>query len=168
MYQHQKRQRRFLKAFACGEEYGKIYFNGEQITPLGVWEKGDTFVSTGGSQGGFQSIALGALDDDVTEVSMSRPWFCDIGGQEIGRFPGTLKPAYTDALMYYDCCSLATLIDEDVKVSISAGLGDRICPPSGIMAVYNSLNCKKIISISQNVDHAYDPPSTTTYILRNH
>lgn len=158
---------RLLKAFACGEEYGKIMYNGQQIKPLGVWEKGDYFLSSGGSQGGFQAIAVGAMDDDVTDISMGLPWFCDIGGQNIGRFPGNLKPAYTDALMYYDCCSLATLVDEDVNVTISAGFGDRTCPPSGIVAVYNSLNCKKSITVTQNVDHSYTPPSTVAYRLRN-
>ena len=158
---------RFLKAFACGEEYGKIMFNGKQIEPLGVWKKGDYFLSTGGSQGGFQAIAVGALDSDVTEISMALPWFCDIGGQNIGRFPGNLRPAYTNALMYYDCCSLATMIDKDVKVTLSAGLGDRTCPPSSIMAVYNALDCMKAINCHQNTDHSYSPPSTVIYRLRN-
>ena len=159
---------RLLKAFACGEEYGKIMYNGTQIKPLKVWQKGDYFLSNGGSQGGFQAIAVGAMDDDVTDISMGLPWFCDIGGQNIGRFPGNLKPAYTDALMYYDCCSLATLIDKDVNVSLSAGFGDRTCPPSGIIAVYNALDCNKSIGVQQNVDHSYTPPSTVTYRLRNH
>ena len=158
---------RFLKAFACGEEYGKIMYNGQQIQPLGVWEKGDSFLSTGGSQGGFQAIAVGALDDDVTAINMGLPWFCDIGGQNIGRFAGTLKPAYTNALMYYDCCSLATLVDEDVNVTLSAGLGDLTCPPSGIMAVYNTLNCSKSITVYQNTTHSYSPPSRSSYRLRN-
>ena len=50
---------RFLKAFAGGEAYGKIMLNGEQIQPLGVWEKGDYFLASGGSQGGFQAMAVG-------------------------------------------------------------------------------------------------------------
>ena len=158
---------RFLKAFACGEEYGKIMYNGQQIEPLGVWEKGGIFLSTGGSQGGFQAIAVGALDGEVTEINMGLPWFCDIGGQNIGRFAGTLQPTYTDALMYYDCCSLATLVDSDVKVTVSAGLGDLTCPPSGIMAVYNALDCSKSITVYQNTTHSYNPPSRTSYRLRN-
>jgi cephalosporin-C deacetylase-like acetyl esterase len=158
---------RFLKAFACGEEFGKIMYNGKQIEPLGVWEKGGTFLATGGSQGGFQAIAVGALDSDVTDINMGLPWFCDIGGQNIGRFAGTLKPAYTDALMYYDCCSLATLIGKDVTVTLSAGLGDLTCPPSGIMAVYNTLDCNKSITVYQNTTHSYNPPARASYRLRN-
>ena len=158
---------RFLKAFACGEEFGKIMYNGKQIQPLGVWKKGETFLATGGSQGGFQSIAIGALDKDVTDISMGLPWFCDIGGQNIGRFAGTLKPAYTDALMYYDCCSLATLVDKDVNVTLSAGLGDMTCPPSGIMAVYNALDCNKSITAYQNTTHSYNPHARSSYRLRN-
>lgn len=159
---------RLLKAFACGEEYGKIYFGGKQIEPLGVWKKGETFLATGGSQGGFQAISIGALDGDVTDINMGLPWFCDIGGQNVGRFPGNLKPAYTNALMYYDCCSFATLVDKDVNVTISAGLGDRTCPATGIVAVYNSLDCNKSITVCQNMDHSYTPPVYVSYRLRNH
>lgn len=158
---------RLLKAFAGGEEFGKIYLNGKKIEPLGVWSKGDAYLASGGSQGGFQAISVGALDKDITDIQMSLPWFCDIGGQNIGRFPGNLKPAYTNALMYYDCCSFATIVDKDVNVSISAGFGDRTCPPSGIMAVYNALDCNKAISVLQNVDHSYTPPSYVSYKIRN-
>ena len=158
---------RLLKAFAGGEEFGKIYLNGKKIEPLGVWQKGDYFLASGGSQGGFQAISVGALDKDVTAINMSLPWFCDIGGQNIGRFPGNLKPAYTNALMYYDCCSFATLVDKDVNVSISAGLGDRTCPATGIVAVYNSLDCEKGITVYQNMDHSYTPPVYVSYRLRN-
>ena len=80
---------------------------------------------------------------------------------------GTLKPAYTNALMYYDCCSFATLVDKDVNVSLSAGLGDLTCPPSGIMAVYNTLDCNKNITVYQNTTHSYNPPSRVSYRLRN-
>ena len=158
---------RFLKAFAGASECGKIMYNGKQLQTLDVWNKGDTFLSSGGSQGGFQAIALGALDDDVTAINMALPWFCDIGGQNIGRFAGTLKPAYTNALMYYDCCSFATLVDKDVNVALSAGLGDLTCPPSGIMAVYNALDCDKNITVYQNTTHSYTPPARASYKLRN-
>ena len=99
---------------------------------------------------------------------MALPWFCDIGGQTIGRAPGNLKPAYSDALMYYDCCSLATLIDKDVNVTLAAGLGDITCPASGVISVYNMLNCNKSISVYQNTGHSYTPPSRTIYTIRGH
>ena len=70
--------------------------------------------------------------------------------------------------MYYDCASLATLVDEDVQAILTAGLGDRICPPSSIITVYNALNCKKSISVTQNGDHAYTPPVKIVYVMKNH
>ena len=71
---------------------------------------------------------------------------------------------YTDALMYYDCCSLATLIGENVEVSISAaGLGDTTSEPTGIVALYNALNCKVTLTVYQNRSHTYNPPAAETY-----
>ena len=86
-----------------------------------------------------------------------------IGGENIGRFDGW-NPEYTDALMYYDCCSLATLIGKDVEVSISAaGLGDTTSEPTGIVALYNTLDCKVTLTMYQNRSHTYNPPVAETY-----
>ena len=102
------------------------------------------------------------MDNDVTKASFGVPWFCDIGGNLVGRFDGW-NPDYTDALMYYDCCALATLIESDVTVSITAGLGDTTSARSGVVALYNALNCPKSMSMMQNREHTYEPPSMKVY-----
>ena len=154
---------RFLKAYIGDDSFGKVVFNGETLAPLGRWAKGDNFTVDGGSQAGFQALAITALDKDVTTASIALTWFCDIGGENIGRFDGW-NPEYTDALMYYDCCSLATLIDKDVEVRISAaGLGDTTSEPSGIIALYNALDCTASLTMYQNRSHTYNPPIPQKY-----
>ena len=153
---------RFLKAYIGDESYGKIVYNGNTVSPLNKWKKGDYYMVNGGSQASFQSVAMAAMDDDVTEASFGVPWFCDIGGDLVGRFDGW-NPEYTDALMYYDSCSLATLIESDVKVTITAGLGDTTSEPSGVVALYNALNCKTTMTMYQNREHTYNPPIPKTY-----
>ena len=154
---------RFLKAYIGDSSFGTILYNGETVAPLGRWEKGDNFTVDGGSQAGFQAVAITALDKDVTVCSVALTWFCDIGGEALGRFDGW-NPEYTDALMYYDCCSLATLIGENVEVRVSAaGLGDTTSEPSGIIAFYNALNCKKALTMYQNRSHTYNPPISVVY-----
>ena len=156
---------RFLKAYIGDNSYGTITFNGTTIAPLGRWQKGVEFLAEGGSQAAFQAIALTALDKDVTRASVALTWFCDIGGENIGRFDGW-NPEYTDALMYYDCCSLATLIGENVEVSISgAGLGDTTSEPTGIIAFFNALDCTASLKMYQNRSHTYNPPVADTYIV---
>ena len=154
---------RFLKAYIGDTSFGTILYNGETVSPLGRWEKGDNFTVDGGSQAGFQAVAITALDKDVTVCSVALTWFCDIGGEALGRFEGW-NPEYTDALMYYDCCSLATLIGENVEVRVSAaGLGDTTSEPSGIIAFYNALNCTKALTMYQNRSHTYNPPISVVY-----
>ena len=156
---------RFLKAYIGDNSFGNIVFNGETVAPLGRWAKGDNFTVDGGSQAGFQALAITALDKDVTTASVALTWFCDIGGENLGRFDGW-NPEYTDALMYYDCCALATLIDKDVEVRISAaGLGDTTSEPSGIIALYNALDCTASLTMYQNRSHTYNPPVADTYSL---
>ena len=102
------------------------------------------------------------MDKDITNASFGVPWFCDIGGDLVGRFSGW-NPDYTDALMYYDSCALATLIEDDVTVTITAGLGDTTSEPSGVVALYNALGCKTTMTMYQNREHTYNPPMTKTY-----
>lgn len=153
---------RFLKAYVGDGSYGKIVLGEKTIAPLNKWKVGDEFYVQGGSQASFQSVAIAAMDNDVTKASFGVPWFCDIGGNLVGRFDGW-NPDYTNALMYYDCCALATLIESDVTVSITAGLGDTTSEPSGVVALYNALNCPKSMSMMQNREHTYEPPSMKVY-----
>lgn len=153
---------RFLKAYIGDASYGKIIFNGSTVSPLNRWKKGDELYVQGGSQASFQSVGIAALDKDVTRASFGVPWFCDIGGDLVGRFSGW-NPDYTDALMYYDSVALATLIEKDVSVTITAGLGDTTSEPSGVCALYNALDCKVTMSMKQNREHTYDPLVAMNY-----
>jgi len=153
---------RFLKAYIGDASYGKIIFEGKTVAPLNKWSRGDDYYVQGGSQASFQSVAMAAFDKDVTRASFGVPWFCDIGGDLVGRFSGW-NPEYTDALMYYDAVALATLIDPEVDVTITAGLGDTTSEPSGVVALYNALKCKVSMSMTQNREHTYDPPIAKVY-----
>lgn len=154
---------RFLKAYAGDGSYGRIVFNDETVSPLNIWDKSKGFTVEGGSQAAFQALAITALDKDVTRAILGLTWFCDIGGESLGRFEGW-NPEYTDALMYYDCCSLATMIADGVEVSISAaGLGDTTSEISGIIALYNALDCTVTLTVYQNRSHTYNPPIADTY-----
>jgi cephalosporin-C deacetylase-like acetyl esterase len=42
------------------------------------------------------------------------------------------------------------------------GLGDYICPPSGIVALYNALDCKVTMTVKQGMTHSFTPARTTT------
>ena len=153
---------RFLKAYIGDGSYGNVIYNGETLVPLNKWSKGDDYYVQGGSQASFQSVAMAAFDTDVTRASFGVPWFCDIGGDLVGRFSGW-NPDYTDALMYYDSVALATLIESDVSVTITAGLGDTTSEPSGVVALYNALNCPVTMSMTQNREHTYNPPFAKVY-----
>ena len=116
----------------------------------GMWN-GTTFTATGGSQGAFQSIAVAALDKNITNLDISIPWMCDVKAAN-GRKKSDFIPDYTAALEYYDTTSFAHLIT--CKTRISASLGDDIAPISGVIAFYNALTCEKILVCSQNTSHS--------------
>ncbi len=112
---------------------------------------------SGESQGGFQVIALAALDKDVDYISAGVPWLCDIGGYTDGKkIKSSFRPDFADGLGYFDSASFASRINCDVF--ISAGLGDPLCPPAGVAAMYNALNCSKSLFFVQNQTHSYIPP----------
>jgi cephalosporin-C deacetylase-like acetyl esterase len=117
------------------------------------WD-GKNLQVTGGSMGGMQAVWGAALDKDVSECTVFIPWNCDIGGVEAGRNRGDWHLRWVPALGYYDTANHAARIAGSCKVNVfMAGLGDYICPPSGVMAFYNSLGCAKSIVFRQNARH---------------
>ncbi len=131
----------------------KEYFGADG---LDLWD-GDSINLSGASQGGFQVIALAALDKDVDFISAGVPWLCDIGGYTDGKkIKSSFRPDFADGLGYFDSASFASRIT--CRVSISAGLGDPLCPPAGVAAMYNALNCPKSLTFGQNQTHSYTPP----------
>ncbi|MCQ2353170.1 MAG: acetylxylan esterase [Victivallaceae bacterium] len=107
----------------------------------------------GGSQGGLQSLWVAAQESRVSRCRVEVPWQCNCGGGTLGLMPhewGIEK--YTPSLEYFDAAKHARRIRCRVDVS-RAGLGDYICPPSGVARMYYNLRCPKSIVWVQNSSH---------------
>ena len=101
-----------------------------------------------------------ALDHDVTQANPDIPWCCDIGGTEVGRNRGNWFVSWVPGLGYYDPVNMARRIPKTCNLRIPrAGLGDYICPPTGVMAFYNNLKCPKSATFFQNSQHCYVVPN---------
>ena len=117
---------------------------------LPEWNGRDLTV-TGGSMGGFQSLALAALEKSVTQATVTIPWHaCVYGKAKFGRMTGWF-PGWTDALGYFGTENFAKRITCPVDMTI--GLGDYICPPSGEMVLYQNLRGPKRLTVRQNMGH---------------
>lgn len=111
----------------------------------------------GGSQGAFQAMTAMATNDNVKYADVFVPWICDIDADTLGRMAG--DPPKGEAMRYYDQLMTAKrLAGRDVCVRITAGLGDDICPPTGVYNMYRNLPCKKSIMFCQNKSHLYEAP----------
>ncbi len=124
----------------------------------------------GGSQGALQATTIAAQDDAITYLDIAIPWLCNVGGyksnwkSDIGRIRGW-SPDYTYGLTFFDTAIQAKKVKCPVK--ITARLGDYICPPSGVMALYNNLNTQKQIEFYQNGTHGYQSPVEIISTLKN-
>ena len=151
------------------------YFNGmalrvmralQYLKSLPEWN-GKDLIAQGGSQGGMQTIWAAALDPKVTRAEATVPWCCDIGGTEFGRNRGGWRIGWVPALGYYDPINMARRIPKTCQTVIPrAGLGDYVCPPSGIAILYNNIPGPKKITWVQGSTHGWAPPQpnqTYTY-----
>lgn len=120
------------------------------------WD-GKTLLASGGSMGGLQTIWSAALDSDVTQANPDIPWCCDIGGTEVGRNRGDWYVKWAKGLGYFDPVNMAPRIRCSVSIP-RFGLGDYVCPPTGVMAFYNRLACPKRATGVQNSTHGYVMP----------
>ncbi len=149
------------------------YFNGmmfrvmralQYVKSLPEWNGKELTVS-GGSQGGFQCISAAGLDPDVTECRASVAWCLDLAGHtKNGRLNGW-RPAWTEALGYFDPVNHAKRCR--CKMYLTAGLGDYVCPPSGQMVLFNNLNCPKELIFNQGCTHGYHMPNCESFKLTN-
>ena len=112
---------------------------------------GKSLLVTGGSMGGFQAVALAALDPDVTRCQATIPWVADLAGESKFKRMGGWRPAFTETLGYFDTANLATRVK--CPVSMEIGLGDYICPPSGQMILFRNLKGPKTMKVNQNFGH---------------
>ena len=157
-----------LKGYAFNNEENArpetAYFNGMMLRLLRAMEyvksrpewNGKTLVAAGGSQGGLQAITAAALDHDVTQCNAYKPWCCDLGGIKLNRLRGW-RPDYADGLGYYDTATMGKRIK--CPTSITTGLGDYVCPPSGVSVLYNNIKAPKTIEYTQGSTHGYNPPN---------
>ena len=129
----------------------------EYIESMPEWN-GTKIDVEGGSQGGLQTVWAAAMNEHVTDANPGFVWCCDIGKKGLGRQKSVAEPEPTPALRYYDAVNHAKRIKAKVFVP-RAGLGDYLCPPSGLAAFFNSLKTKdKKIKWVQGSRHGYVPP----------
>lgn len=156
------------------EDYKKpenAYMNGMMLRVMRALEfvkaqpewNGKELTASGGSQGGFQSIAAAALDKDVTKCTASAPWFSDLGGVTVGRLCSHLRPDWVEGIGYYDAVNMAKRVR--CETTLSLGLGDYTCPPSGICVLYNNIRAPKKLTFTQGATHSYTPPNPRQFTL---
>ncbi|MCQ2388681.1 MAG: acetylxylan esterase [Kiritimatiellae bacterium] len=126
---------------------------------LPVWN-GKDLIATGGSQGGFQSVLAASLVKGLTETHPDVTWMCDCAGPTRGRLPGW-RPDYRPGLAYFDSVFHARRIPATCRLDMGrVGLGDYVCPPTGVAACYNAANCPKSVRWWQNSTHLWATPTS--------
>jgi cephalosporin-C deacetylase-like acetyl esterase len=85
---------------------------------------------------------------------------CDLRGIEDGRLRGW-RPDPAVGLDYYDTVNAGARVT--CETVITAGLGDYVCPPSGITSLYHAVKGTKTITWLQNKTHPYTAPAYDTY-----
>lgn len=150
------------------------YFNGmvlrvkralQYLKTLKGWNKRD-LIAAGGSQGGLQTVWAAACGEGVTEAYSEVTWNCDIK-TNASRLDKSKKLAscgwyisWAEGLKYYDAVYFAKRIPVSCRIEIPrAGLGDYVCPPMGIVKMWNNIRAPKKISWMQGSQHGYRPPS---------
>lgn len=126
---------------------------------------GQTLLVTGGSQGGFQTLATAALCKDVTAIAVNVPAGCDLVAQ-VASPPRAFGWPYwisnwgpkgrdmkkvQETAGYYDGINFAARIH--CPVLMSAGLIDDTARPTGIIAAYNGIPSAKELLILPLSDH---------------
>jgi cephalosporin-C deacetylase-like acetyl esterase len=149
------------------------YFNGMALRVLRALEflkaqpewDGKTLMVSGGSQGGWQALVAAGLDPDVSQCFAYKPWCCDLGGVTLGRLKGW-RPDYTSALDYFDPVNHAKRIR--CETILSSGLGDYVCPPSGITVLYNNIpaGVAKRLEYQQGATHGESPPNMFRHVVK--
>lgn len=124
------------------------------VKTLPQWDK-KHIIAAGGSQGALQATTLAAHSEGVTLLDLSIPWFCNIAAETKGYLQGW-RPKFQEGLRYFDTVAQGSRVKCPVK--ILAGLGDYVCPPHSVMALYNNITTKKSIKFRQARTHPYEPP----------
>ena len=128
---------------------------------LDYWN-GLSITVNGGSQGGFQALTVAAHDRHITGADVFIPWFCDLNAENCGYQAGW-RPPFAHGLRYFDAAASGMFINCPVR--IKAYLGDYVCPPSTIMALYNNIKSDKEIIFIQGGTHTYRHPEPREFLL---
>ncbi len=129
--------------------YLSCYRAVDYLTERSDWN-GKTLLVTGISQGGMQSVMVAGLHPAVTALVAEVPAGCDLTGSLVGRASGW--PAWSwsgnekavEVSKYYDVVNFARHIR--CPALIGAGAIDRVCPPEGVVAMFNQIqNPKKLV-----------------------
>ena len=163
-----------LKNYGFSEEENKsnmtTYFRNMMIRNLiaakfvktiSQWD-GKNLICCGGSQGALQATTVAAHDSDVTFLDIDIPWFCDLNAENKGYLNGW-RPKFLEGLRYFDTAAQGSKLKCPVR--IMARLGDYICPPTTVMALYNSIKVEKELKFVQSGTHAYMPPEIDEYYV---
>jgi len=125
----------------------------------------DRIAVTGGSMGGYLSIATAALDKRVTICAPQNPFLSDIYNMDHGavEWPINYMKKYTTVipdltfdkvlnnLQYYDTKNFATSVTCPVVMGI--GLLDPFVPPNNSYAVFNNFKSKKKLFVFKDLGH---------------
>jgi cephalosporin-C deacetylase len=126
--------------------------------------KHDQILVSGGSMGGFLSLATASLDKRVRLCSAQNPIFCDIRGlvgavtwpiNDITKYvrtqPGLSFDKVLDNLDYFDAKNFASNITCSTIMGI--GLLDPFAPPANEYAAFNNLKGEKRMMVFKDLGH---------------
>jgi cephalosporin-C deacetylase-like acetyl esterase len=123
---------------------------------------GANLAVTGGSQGGALSIVTAALDPRVKWTAPVYPALSDMVGYLKGRAggwphlfdannPQNATEAKIKTAAYYDVVNFAKQLK--VPCMYTMGFNDETCPPTSMMAVYNSITSPKELKFYLETGH---------------
>lgn len=116
---------------------------------------------SGGSQGAMRACNLSVHSGVATACSLNIPWMCDLAAHEKHHRLNGWRPKYQDGLRYFDTAVAARYLT--CPVDVVAGLGDYICPPSGVYAMYKQIKAPKKMRFIQNKSHSSVIPEREIY-----
>ena len=140
----------------------------EYAKTLSEWN-GKDLVASGTSQGGLQTSWVASLDLGVTLAQPCVTWGCDFGMPEgpRKRLHESWFIPYGKGLDYYDTINHIRRAKCPIEIT-RAGLGDYVCPPSGLAAYFNAIPGRKSINWVQGSRHCYVPVGENQAIKISH
>jgi cephalosporin-C deacetylase-like acetyl esterase len=138
------------------------------LTSQPEWD-GKTLIVYGSSQGGFQALVAGGLDERVSFFCAGVPAGCDHTGIMADRINGwpklvTITNGKPDAeelqtARYFDTVNFARRSKAKGAV-LTVGFIDTTCPPTSVYAAYNALTIPKEIHTDVLSGHTNTPAAS--------